>query len=176
VGFKIDNSDFLKFGEDDAEFVPIIAESLEEDMDLSEVPEHLPILPLRNTVLFPGVVIPITVGREKSINLVREIYKGKRMVGVLAQKDTEVDEPSPKNLYGVGTMAQILKILQMPDDTTSVIIQGKRRFQLEEIVSEDPYLHGRVTGLTEAKPLQESEEFDAIVGSIKDLALKIIQS
>jgi len=135
VGFKIDNSDFLKFGEDDAEFVPIIAESLEEDMDLSEVPEHLPILPLRNTVLFPGVVIPITVGREKSINLVREIYKGKRMVGVLAQKDTEVDEPSPKDLYGVGTMAQILKILQMPDDTTSVIIQGKRRFQLEETMN-----------------------------------------
>ncbi len=176
MGFKIGNSDFLNFGDDDAEFVPIVAETIEEDMDLSLVPEHLPILPLRNTVLFPGVVIPITVSREKSIKLVREIYKGKRMIGVLAQKDNDVDEPSTKDLFTVGTMAQILKILQMPDDTTSVIIQGKRRFKLEEIISEEPYLQGRVTGLNEAKPLQESEEFEAIVGSIKDLALKIIQS
>jgi len=176
VGFKIDGSDFLNFGSDDAEFVPIIADTMEEDMDLSEVPEQLPILPLRNTVLFPGVVIPITVGREKSIKLVREIYKGKKMIGVLAQKDNEIDEPAPEDLHKVGTMAQIIKILQMPDDTTSVIIQGKRRFRLEEMVSVEPYMQGRVTGLNEAKPLQESEEFDAIVGSIKDLALKIIQS
>lgn len=176
MGFKIDGPDFLNFGNDDAEFVPIIAGGMEEEMDLSEVPELLPILPLRNTVLFPGVVIPITVGREKSINLVREIYKGKKMIGVLAQKDNDVDEPGLDDLHEVGTMAQILKILQMPDDTTSVIIQGKRRFQLEEIVSEEPYLQGRVTGLNEAKPLRESEEFDAIVGSIKDLALKIIQA
>lgn len=176
MGFKIDGSGFLNFGGSEAEFVPIIADTMEEDMDLTEVPEHLAILPLRNTVLFPGVVIPITVGREKSIKLVREIYKGKKMIGVLAQKDNEVDEPSPEDLHKVGTMAQILKILQMPDDTTSVIIQGKRRFELEEIVSEDPYLRGRVKGLNEAKPLKESEEFEAIVGSIKDLALKIIQS
>ena len=176
MGFKFDSSDFMNFGGDDAEFVPIIANAVEEDIDLSEVPEHLPILPLRNTVLFPGVVIPITVGREKSIKLVREIYKGKKMIGVLAQKDNAIDEPGGDDLHKVGTMAQIIKILQMPDDTTSVIIQGKRRFQLEEIVSEDPYLQARVTGLNEAKPLEESDEFEAIVGSIKDLALKIIQS
>ena len=176
MGFKIDSEDFMNFGSEDAEFVPIIADSMDEDMDLSEVPEFLPILPLRNTVLFPGVVIPITVGREKSIKLVREIYKGKRMIGVLAQKDNEIDEPGPDDLHKVGTMAQIIKILQMPDDTTSVIIQGKRRFHLDEVISVEPYLQGRVTGLTEAKPLIESEEFDAIVGSIKDLALKIIQA
>jgi ATP-dependent Lon protease len=176
VGFKIDSSDFMNFGGDDAEFVPIIADAIEEESDLSEVPEHLPILPLRNTVLFPGVVIPITVGREKSIKLVREIYKSKKMIGVLAQNDNDIDEPGADDLHRVGTMAQIIKILQMPDDTTSVIIQGKRRFQLEELVSEDPYMQGRVTGLTDAKPLEETDEFEAIVGSIKDLALKIIKS
>ncbi len=176
MGIKIDSSDFLNFGNGDTEFVPIIADAIDEDIDLTEVPEHLPILPLRNTVLFPGVVIPITVGREKSIKLVREIYKRKGMIGVLAQNDNEIDEPGIENLYRVGTMAQIIKILQMPDDTTSVIIQGKRRFQLEEIVSDEPYLLGRVKGLEEVKPLRESEEFDAIVGSIKDLALKINQS
>ena len=177
MGFKNETPDFLNFGEDDvAEFVPIIADSLDEEIDLSEVPDSLPILPLRNTVLFPGVVIPITVGREKSIKLVREIYKRKKMIGVLAQKDTDIDDPALDDLYGVGTMAQILKILQMPDDTTSVIIQGKSRFRLDEILTDEPYLQGRVTGLSEAKPLMQSDEFDAIIGSIKDLALKIIQS
>ena len=176
MGLKFEDSDFMNFGQEEAEFVPIIADAIEEDPDLTEVPENLPIMPLRNTVLFPGVVIPITVGREKSIKLVRESYKAKRMIGVLAQKDNEIDDPGKDDLHRVGTMAQILKILQMPDDTTSVIIQGKRRFQLEEITNDEPYLQARVTGLMEAKPLAESEEFDAIVGSIKDLALKIIQS
>jgi len=175
VGIKLGNNLFFDLGEDDADFVPLISEGNEEELAIEEVPEILPVLPLRNTVLFPGVVIPITVGRDKSIRLVKEAYKNNASVGVVAQKDTTIEDPDLSDLNRVGTMASIVKILNMPDDTTSVIIHGKRRFYLDEITAREPYLKGRVTPLSDVKPSEDPQEFEAIIGTIKDLALKIVQ-
>jgi ATP-dependent Lon protease len=175
VGIKLGNNLFFDFGDDDTDFVPLISDGNEEELAVAEIPETLPILPLRNTVLFPGVVIPITVGRDKSIRLVKEAYKNNTAVGVVAQKDTTVDDPDMGDLHRVGTMASIVKILNMPDDTTSVIIHGKRRFHLDEITAKEPFLMGRVTPLSDVRPTEEPQEFDAIIGTIKDLALKIVQ-
>lgn len=175
MGVKLGNDLFLDFADDDAEFIPLISDDDEDDLNLSEMPDSLPILPLKNTVLFPGVVIPITVGRDKSIKLIRDLYKGNKHIGVLAQRDSSVEDPQQEDLHRVGTMAKILKILTMPDDSTSVIIQGKKRFFLNEVLSLDPYILGSVTPLQEVKPLNNPEDFEAIIGSVKDLALKIIQ-
>jgi ATP-dependent Lon protease len=175
VGVKLGNDFFMDFADDDSEFIPLISDGDEEEFNNTEVPATLPILPLKNTVLFPGVVIPITVGREKSIKLIRDLYKGNKEIGVLAQVNPDIEDPSFSDLNKVGTLARILKILTMPDDTTSVIIQGKKRFLLNDIISDDPYLLGAVTPLQEVKPIDDESDFEAIVGSIKDLALKIIQ-
>lgn len=145
-------------------------------MEVSEIPEELPILPLRNTVLFPGVVIPITVGRDKSIKLIRDAYKGKRIIGVVAQRDAEVEEPGMMDLFEIGTVASILKMLRMPDGSTTAIIQGKRRCQIEEMLKEEPYLMAKASIFEEGKPEDTDSEFNAMVSSIKDLALEIIQA
>jgi ATP-dependent Lon protease len=175
VGIKLGNNLFFDFGEDDNDFVPLLSDGNEEELSMLDVPETLPILALRNTVLFPGVVIPITVGRDKSIRLVKEAYKNSTAIGVVAQTDTTIEDPEVSDLNRVGTMASIVKILNMPDDTTSVIIHGKRRFHLDEITGKEPYLKGRVTPLSDIKPSEEPQEFEAIIGTIKDLALKIVQ-
>ncbi len=175
MGIKLGNNLFFDFGDDDNDFVPLLSDGNEEELSAVEIPETLPILALRNTVLFPGVVIPITVGREKSIRLVKEAYKNSTSIGVVAQKDTTIEDPEVTDLNRVGTMASIVKILNMPDDTTSVIIHGKRRFHLDEITGKEPYLKGRVTPLLDIKPSEEPQEFEAIIGTIKDLALKIVQ-
>lgn len=172
---KLGNNLFFDFGDDDNDFVPLLSEGNEEELSAVEIPESLPILALRNTVLFPGVVIPITVGRDKSIRLVKEAYKNSTSIGVVAQNDTTIEDPEVNDLNRVGTMASIVKILNMPDDTTSVIIHGKRRFHLDEITGKEPYLKGRVTPLFDIKPNEEPQEFEAIIGTIKDLALKIVQ-
>lgn len=161
--------------EDDGEFIPLISEEDEEEMKNVEVPEVLPLLPLKNTVLFPGVVIPITVGRNKSLSLVKEVYQGDKILGTLSQKDPEIDDPEEKDLSQIGTVAQILKILEMPDGSTSVIIQGKRRFKLREIVSVDPFISARVDLLEEKKPKKSDKEYVALVQSLKDISLKIIR-
>ena len=176
VGVKLGNDFFLDFADDDSDFIPLLAEGDDEELNSAEIPDSLPILPLKNTVLFPGVVIPITVGREKSIKLIKDLYKGNKFIGVLTQREPNTEDPKRDDLFGVGTMAKILKILTMPDDTTSVIIQGKRRFVLNDILSFDPYILGAVTPLREVKPLEDEEDFEAIIGSVKDLALKIIQT
>jgi len=175
VGIKLGNNLFFDFGDDDNDFVPLLSDGNEEELSAVEIPETLPILALRNTVLFPGVVIPITVGRDKSIKLVREAYKNNTSIGVVAQKDTTIEDPEVSDLNRVGTMASIVKILNMPDDTTSVIIHGKRRFHLDEITGTEPFLMGRVTPLPDIKPSEDPQEFEAIIGTIKDLALKIVQ-
>jgi ATP-dependent Lon protease len=176
VGIKLGNNLFFDFGDDDNDFVPLLSDGNEEELSAVEIPETLPILALRNTVLFPGVVIPITVGRDKSIRLVKEAYKNNTSVGVVAQKDTTIEDPEVSDLNRVGTMASIVKILNMPDDTTSVIIHGKRRFHLDEITGKEPYLKGRVTPLLDIRENDEDpQEFEAIIGTIKDLALKIVQ-
>lgn len=165
---------FLR-AEDDSDFMPIIPINEHDDADKDmEIPDELPILPLRNTVLFPGVVLPITVGRDKSIKAVNDAYKTNKLIGVLAQKDANVEDPQVHDLCAVGTVAKIVKLIKMPDGGTTIIIQGKKRFQVHEIVSEDPYFKAKVSLLTEEAPTNE-EDFAAIVSSIKDLASKIIQ-
>ena len=165
-------SDVLK---GDAEFIPIIADGDEKELHDFDIPDILPILPLRNTVLFPGVVLPITVGRKKSLQLIKDVNRGNKLLGTLAQIDFNIDEPKPEELYTVGTVAEILKILEMPDGSTSVIIQGKRRFRIRKFISGQPYYKATVDALTEKIPQGESAEFSAIVGSLKDLSIKIAQ-
>ncbi|MBN2681179.1 MAG: endopeptidase La [Bacteroidales bacterium] len=168
--------EFLSLGkEEEAEFIPIIADEDEDSIIAMEIPENLPILPLRNTVLFPGVLFPISVGREKSIKLIREAYKSGKIIGAVSQIDSKIEEPEQKDLYTTGTVAKIIKILQMPDDSTTVIIQGRKRFVLNEIITDEPYHIARVTALEEVKPPVKDEEYDALIGSLKELSMKIIQ-
>ena len=160
--------------EDDAEFIPIMSEEEADELMKLNVPDVLPVLPLKNTVLFPGVVIPITVGREKSLKLIREVYQKNRILGVVAQKDAKTEDPELKDLYKIGTVAQVLKILEMPDGSTSVIIQGKKRFEITDLVSDKPYLMARIQNL-EDKKSSNKDEMNALVGSLKDLSMKIIK-
>jgi len=161
--------------DEESDFIPLISEEDEDVLDKSDVPGLLPVLPLRNTVLFPGVVIPITVGREKSIRLIREYYKKNKIIGTIAQNDPDIDDPQIEDLFRIGTVAQIIKILEMPDETTSIIIQGKKRFQVESFVSEEPYFVAKTTALSDVKPESKDREYEAIVGSLKDLSLRIIK-
>ena len=160
---------------EEADFIPLITEEDEDSLQKSRVPDTIPILPLRNTVLFPGVIIPITVGRDKSLSLVREIYKKDRIVGTVAQKDPTEEFPGFKDIFTVGTLAHIVKILEMPDNTTSVIIQGKRRFRIQEPIGEDPYLTARVKAIPDIIPDKDDKEYEAIISSLRDLSLKIIK-
>ncbi|MBN8718080.1 ATP-dependent Lon protease [Hydrobacter penzbergensis] len=162
--------------EDENDFMPIIPINETEgdaDKDLV-VPDTLPILPLRNTVLFPGVVLPITVGRDKSIKAVNDAYKHDKLVGVLAQKDVNVEDPEPQDLCSIGTVARIVKLIKMPDGGTTIIIQGKRRFEIGSIVSEDPYFRASVRLLVDEEA-EAGDDFNAYISSIKDLATQIIQ-
>ena len=158
----------------ETEFIPLLSSEDEEAMNTEEVPEILPILPLRNTVLFPGVVIPITVGRDKSIKLIREYYKGSRIIGVVAQKDANIEDPEFDDLHKVGTVAYIIKILQMPDGSNTAIIQGKRRFAIREMIQSEPYIMASVTAFEAPVVPQENGEFSALIASLKDLAIQII--
>jgi ATP-dependent Lon protease len=158
--------------DDESDFLPIIADGDDKDLKKVDIPSVLPILPLRNTVLFPGVVLPITVGRERSLKLIRDVNKGSKLLGTIAQKDYTVDRPEKEDLYTIGTVAEILKVLEMPDGSTSVIIQGKRRYQIKEFVSEEPYFKAAVEPLLDASS-KDDNEFNAIVGSLKDLSIKI---
>ncbi|MFV0522316.1 MAG: endopeptidase La [Mangrovibacterium sp.] len=159
--------------EDGEEFIPIIADGDDHELQNFEAPDSLPILSLRNAVLFPGVVLPITVGRSKSLKLVSDAWTGDKLLGTLTQIDAAIDDPQENDLFKVGTVAQILKVLEMPDGTTSVIIQGKRRFEVEEFIAEKPYFKAKVNFLEEYTGDVDSDEFNAIVGSLKDLSIKI---
>jgi ATP-dependent Lon protease len=162
--------------EDEMDFIPIIPLNEHETDDGStlEVTGDLPILPLRNTVLFPGVVLPITVGRDKSIKAVNDAYKADKLVGVVAQKDSNVEDPGQNDLEGIGTVAKIVKLIKMPDGGTTVIIQGKRRFKLESFTSEEPYFRANVKLLEEAEAPSD-DQFAAYIANIKDVATQIIQ-
>ena len=171
------NNNKLYFGSDeDTDFLPIIPiNENENEYDRNLViPDILPLLPLRNTVLFPGVVIPITVGRDKSIKAVNDAYKGEKLIGVLAQKDANIEEPELKDLCGTGTVAKIVKLIKMPDGGTTIIIQGKKRFKMLSLVEEEPYFKARVTVLPDDEKLPD-EDFDAYTATIKELATDIIQ-
>ena len=175
-----DNLDFGLVGfsgmiDDDTEFIPLLSKDDEDSINNEALPEVLPILPLRNNVLFPGVVIPITVGRDKSLKLVKDAYAGDKTIGVLAQKDGAVEDPQPEHLYATGTVAKILKLLKMPDGSSTIIIQGKKRFKRGLITQVDPYLVAEVEGVVDVKVPEEDEHFNALVESIKDLSLNIIR-
>lgn len=175
---KFDTFDFhqaIPIINEDTEFFPLLSPQDEDEMQNEDIPEILSILPLRNTVLFPGVVIPITVGRDKSIKLVKEAYKGSKTIGVVSQVDMVVEDPSFDQLFKIGTVANIIKILQMPDGNTTVIIQGKQRFKLIEEIQTEPYIKAKVERFSEEKPKTSSKEFKALISSIKELALQIIQ-
>ena len=159
----------------DAELIPLLTPEDEEEMNNERLPETLPILPLRNTVLFPGVVIPITAGRDKSIKLIKDANNGSKVIGVVAQKDEKTENPGVKDIHTLGTAARILRVLQMPDGNTTVIIQGKKRFELAEVLTEEPYITATVRETMEKRPGKDAQEFLAIIESIKDLALKIIR-
>lgn len=164
------------FQEDDVEFLPMLSleDEGEGDSDKGTYSEVLPILPLRNTVLFPGVVIPITVGRDKSIKAVKESYGKDKIIGVLSQKDANVEDPDAKDLNAIGTVARIVKLLKIPDGSTTVIIQGKQRFRTKEILSEDPFMSAKIE-LIKDIPAKNKKEFNAITASIKDMARDIIK-
>jgi ATP-dependent Lon protease len=159
----------------EGDIIPIIADGDDGELEDVEVPETIPILSLRNTVLFPGVVLPISIGRPRSIQLIKDAYRNDKIVGTVAQKDPDIENPNFQDLHSVGTIGQIVKLLEMPDGSTTAIIQGRKRMVLHELVSDDPYFMARVRTIPEIKPEILSKDFDAIVGSLKDLSLKIIK-
>ena len=158
---------------DNGEIIPLLSNG-DEDWDEKDIPENLPILPVKKTVLFPGVVIPITVGRQKSIKLVKEAYKGSRIIGVVAQKN-ESEEPQLSDLYEVGTVAQILKMIVLPDGSTTIIIQGKTKFQYTEITAEEPFLRAKISLLKQEELETDTEEKVALIHSMRDLATKMLK-
>ncbi|WP_296316825.1 endopeptidase La [Winogradskyella sp. UBA3174] len=170
----LDSLSFQDFDEN-SELIPLMTPEDEELINNETLPDSLPILPLRNTVLFPGVVIPITAGRDASIKLINDANKGGKVIGVVSQKDEAVENPTAKDIFKTGTVARILKVLKMPDGNTTVVIQGKKRFEIKEVISEKPYLTATISDIPEAKPAPDNEEFKAIIESIKDLSLEIIK-
>ncbi|WP_207428672.1 endopeptidase La [Pedobacter sp. SYSU D00535] len=171
---SLDFNQSLPIINEDTEFFPLMSQEDEEEMNNEQTPEVLSILPLRNTVLFPGVVIPITVGRDKSIKLIKDAYKGDRTIGVVSQRDVAIEDPAFDQLNAVGTVALIIKMLQMPDGSTTVIIQGKQRFRLREEVQSEPYIKASIDKFEEIRP-KTDKEFKALVASVKELAMQIIQ-
>lgn len=173
--FNIDSLSLDNVINEDTEFIPLMTNEDEDNMEKEEIPEVLPILPLRNTVLFPGVVIPITAGRDKSIKLLQQANKEKSLIGVVSQMDAENEEPGKDDVYAVGTVARIIRMFKMPDGNTTVIIQGKKRFEIEEVIEEEPYMKARVQIIGENKAKKDTPKFLALIDSIKDMALKIIK-
>ena len=158
----------------EAELIPLMTSEDEEALEKEELPKVVPLLPIKNTVLFPGVVIPITVGRDKSIHLIKDANKSKNPIGVVAQKDKKVEDPSIKDLYDMGTVAQILRVLKMPDGSTTIIIQGKKRFKIGDLISDLPYLKVKISSIFENNKEKKESEFKLTVESIKETAIKII--
>ena len=170
----IDNLSLQEF-DSDAELIPLLTPEDEEEMINEELPDSLPILPLRNMVLFPGVVIPITAGRDKSIKLIDDANAAGKIIGVVAQKNEEDEDPTKDDIHSVGTVARILRVLKMPDGTTTVILQGKKRFEIDTVTSEEPYINATIKNFVEDRPDSKDTEFLAILDSVKELAIQIIK-
>ena len=171
---KIVFSDEMMSDADGSEIISVIADSDFEDDSKGEYPSNLPLLPLRNTVLFPGVVFPVTIGRDKSIKLIEDAYKSDKTIGVIAQKDQNIEDPTSTDLYQTGTLGHILKMLKMPDGNITAIIQGKRKFRLDSITQETPYFRGDITAVTDGKA-RKGKETNATVDSIRELASNIVE-
>ena len=174
MSYKVEPELFSDMVDSNAEFIPVLTIEDERLGQDEEVPEELPILPLRNSVLYPGVVIPITVGREKSIQLVKEYYRKRKSIGVIAQKESNVDEPTLEDLYKVGTSAQILKTFEMPDGNVTVIIQGKRRFEVVEVTQAEPYIKATVMPYAASIDIPNTKRFNALIQSVRELAIQVI--
>ena len=170
----LDNLSLQEF-DSETELIPLLTPEDEEEMNNESLPDTLAILPLRNMVLFPGVVIPITAGRDKSIKLINDAYASGKIIGVVAQKNEEVEDPTKNDIHKVGTVARILRVLKMPDGNVTVILQGKKRFQIESIVSEMPYFTANIKDVAEKRPAKKDTEFLAILESVRDLAIQIIK-
>ena len=173
---KIVNLDMMSLQslDEDADLIPLMTSDDEEAISKESLPKILPILPLKNTVMFPGIVIPITASRDKSIKLIKESNVDNKLIGVVSQKDSKIQNPSLTDIQSTGTVAKILRVLQMPDGNVTVIIQGKKRFSIEKVISEEPYIKAHIKEITEIKPKKENKKFAATIDSIKDIALKII--
>ncbi len=173
--FDFNFNEFSDMEEHEPDFIPLFS-SEDYDKEINDkYPETLPILPLRNTVLFPGVVIPITVAREKSVKLVKDAYNKKSLIGVVAQKDASIEDPLFSDLYSIGTVASVLKILKMPDDSTTIIIQGKRAFMIKDMIQEEPYFVANIEMCKKAKLPANDKSYLALIDSIKDTSQQIIQ-
>jgi len=174
---KIVNLDMMSLQniDEDSDLIPLMTSDDEEAISKESLPETLPILPLKNTVMFPGVVIPITASRDKSIKLIKDSNINTKLIGVVSQKDSKIQNPNLNDIQSTGTVAKILRVLQMPDGNVTVIIQGKKRFSIEKVLSEDPYITAEIKEIKEIKPSNDNKEFTATIESIKDIALKIIE-
>ena len=171
---SIDQLNLQEF-DSNSELIPLLTPEDEEEMNNEELPASLPILPLRNTVLFPGVVIPISAGRDKSIKLINEANAGDKIIGVVAQKNEDIEDPTKNDIHTIGTVARILRVLKMPDGNITVILQGKKRFEIDEVTTESPYIKATIKEVAEKRPGKHDTEFAAIVESIKELAIEIIK-
>jgi ATP-dependent Lon protease len=172
--YHLDSLELSDLINEETEFLPLMSDEDEDKISKEDTPDVMSILPLRNTVLFPGVIIPITIGRDRSVKLIKDAENGKNSIGVVSQKEFDTERPELKDLNEVGTVAQILKMLKMPDGNITAVIQGRKRFKIEEMVQNDPYYKARITDLKEIKPEKNDQEFSALVSSVKDLALRII--
>jgi len=173
---RSDKLSYLSIIDQDTELIPLMTNEDEDNLKDEDIPGLIPVLPLRNTVLFPGVVIPITVGRDKSIKLIRDANKGNKIIGVTTQRDGNVEDPQVGDLNQTGTVAQILKMLRMPDGNTTVIIHGKKRFKIKEMVTQDPYFQGNIELIPDIKTEGTDKEFDALISTVRDMAITIIQN
>lgn len=174
---KLDFNDIFEdnLSDERQEYLSILGDEKEMLNDHSDIPDTLPILPLRNTVLFPGVIFPINIGRDKSLKLIRHAYKQSSLFGVIAQKDTSTENPQQADLYSIGTVASVLKILEMADGTTTAIIQGKKRFLLEDVLYDEPYHVGKIKVKAEDRIEEDDQEYNAIAEALKDMALKVVR-
>ena len=160
--------------ESEADLIPLMTTEDEEALESESLPEIVPILPLRNTVLFPGVVIPITAGRDKSIKLIKDANATNKIIGVVAQQNEAIENPNLEDIHKIGTVAQILRVLKMPDGNTTIIIQGKKRFKIKSVIEEKPYMKASIESIKESFSKKNDKKFTATIDSIKDLALQII--
>ena len=172
--YHLDSLELSDLINEETEFLPLMSDEDEAKISKEDTPDVMSILPLRNTVLFPGVIIPITIGRDRSVKLIKDAENGNNSIGVVSQKDFDTELPELKDLNEVGTVAQILKMLKMPDGNITAVIQGRKRFKIEKMVQNEPYYKAKVTDLKEIKPDKKDKEFSALVSSVKDLALRII--
>ena len=172
--YRLDGIELSDLINEETEFLPLMSDEDEAKISKEDTPDVMSILPLRNTVLFPGVIIPITIGRDRSVKLIKDADNGNKSIGVVSQKEFDTELPELKDLNEVGTVAHILKMLKMPDGNVTAVIQGRKRFKIEEMVQNEPYYKAKVKDLKEVKPEKKDHEFNALVSSVKDLALRII--